>query len=264
MIRVFKRTFRDLRRRTIGFGIFGFLYGLMVCSLYPAAQKNAETIQELMDGYGEGFKKLFGGDDFSTLPGYINGEFFSLVFPILITVCIVPAMAGIVAGEVRTRAIDISLSIPVNRKQFLLGRILAVVAMMGVVCLSTTLSLELGSILFDERLPLSHILLTAFVLFSFGLVLIGISAIATSTLSSRGPVNAVGAGFLVVSYLLWVVVNLKPEASGLKCLTIFTAFSPRDALKSGELVPIELLTLLGCFVLSATASIICFTRRKTL
>ncbi|MBR58508.1 MAG: hypothetical protein CMH54_10865 [Myxococcales bacterium] len=264
MMAIFQRTFRDLRRRTIGFGIFGFLYALMVCSLYPAAKKNAETIQKLMDGFGEGFKKLFGGDDFGTLPGYINGEFFSLIFPILITVCIVPAMAGIVAGEVRTRAIDASLSVPVDRKQFLLARMLAVMAMVGIVCLSITISLELGSIFFDVRIPLGNILLTTIVLFSFGLVVIGVTAMATSLLSSRGSVNAIGALFLVISYLFWVVVNLKPEASALRCLTIFSAFSPREALKAGELIPFELLTLFGCFALSTAASVFFFSRRRTL
>ena len=186
------KSLRD-QRKAVAWWIFGLL---VLCTVqlwvYPTIRKSAADLKKFLDLYPDALKKIFRMQDYTSGPGYLSTELFSLMLPIIVISigCAAGARAG--AQEEEDGTADILLVLPVSRLSILATKVVAnlsVLVGVGVVMFG---ALAVGSPIVD--LKISNINLLAGVL---SCILLGISFTALTTMASslsgrRGMALGVG------------------------------------------------------------------------
>ena len=55
-------------------------------SVFPSIAKTADAAEQFIDAYPEAFKKIFRMEDYTSGPGFLSTELFSLMLP-LVLIC---------------------------------------------------------------------------------------------------------------------------------------------------------------------------------
>ncbi len=236
MPEVLLKTLRDLRR---GFGWWALgLAGLvaMQVSVYPTVRDDP-GISDFAENYPEVLKELFGfgaaGFDYSSAPGYLGIEMFSLIVPLLLIIAAVATGAAAIAGEEDRGTLDLLMSLPVTRRRVTaekLGAMALEVIGLGLVLLVT---LWIGARLIDMEISLAD--LTAA---TAGAVLLamGFGAIALfigAATGSRGAAVGVSAALAVAAYLVNSLAGLVSQLETAQRFTPFYHYSAPDPLRNG-------------------------------
>ncbi len=148
MASIFNKAFRDSKRTMIWLSIGLGLYILMMMSIYPSLAEQADEISELMESYPEGIMRMFYSGDISEFNIVDPGIFLQTYVGtwgllILGAIVIVQAFNAFTNAE-RDGTMDMTLSLPVSRRDLLVGRalntavtmlvVLAVCAVTVIVC----------------------------------------------------------------------------------------------------------------------------------
>lgn len=127
MIPVFRKAFRDARWTLIGANLGLALLGLLSIATYPTLvsdQESLDTFNELIDSYPEALGGFMEGFDTITEPAsWLNVQFTIWMVLILGAVVIAQVFNGTLNAE-RDGTMDVMLSLPITRREMLLGRML--------------------------------------------------------------------------------------------------------------------------------------------
>jgi ABC-2 type transport system permease protein len=137
MASIFNKAFRDSKRTMIWLSIGLGLYILMMMSIYPSLAEQADEISDLMDSYPESIMRMFYSGDVSEFNIVDPGIFLQTYVGtwgllILGAIVIVQAFNAFTNAE-RDGTMDMTLSLPVSRRDLLVGRALNTAVTMLVV-----------------------------------------------------------------------------------------------------------------------------------
>ena len=126
LLSLIRKTVRDYRRPVLGWGLGLTALTLMQMAVYPSVRSQGASMRELIDSYPTAFKAMFGmeGVDFTSGPGYLSTETFSLLAPLMLIGLGVALGTGAIAGEEERGTLDLLMASPVSR-----GRVLAAKAL---------------------------------------------------------------------------------------------------------------------------------------
>jgi ABC-2 type transport system permease protein len=226
---VFLKTLRDQRRTLVGWSIGLVLLVLLESALWPTVQ-NMGNLEEFVANYPEAMKELFKLDQFGTGSGFLNGELYSLMLPILFLVYGIGRGARSIAGEEEAGTLEVLLTTRVSPTSLVLHRAaaLAVATLgLGVVLF---LAVMVCSPVFGLAIPAGEAAAG-----SLAMVLLGVEfgwlALAVSAVTGRHVVaTAVASAAAVAAYLLYAAGGL------VEALQSWQGLSPFDqALAGGPL-----------------------------
>ena len=174
----------------------------------------------------------FGGGDVFSLPGAVAVGYIHPISIILISIFAIGFAASAVAGERQRGTLEVLLARPISRRRVYATLLVAVLFFVGLVLLASILGTVLGAAIVGvggelavERLPL---------LWINGMLLwgsIGAIALAASVSFDRlTPALGLTLAIVVVSYFLYVLASLWPDAKGLEPYSIFYYLASRDVL----------------------------------
>jgi ABC-2 type transport system permease protein len=198
---VFEKTVWD-GRRSIWWWLGGLvvLQGFMV-AYYPALGDMSE-FADLLEQYPEAMLALFGIDpqEFLTAAGFIHGELYSAMLPVIFLIYTIMRGAAATAGEEHDGTMDLTLSTPVTRSRVVVDSALAMTATTVALGLSLIVVLLVGNLLVDLELSVAGI-----VAINLGLVLTGLlfgaMALALGAWTGRKVVAAgVATGVAVAAF----------------------------------------------------------------
>jgi ABC-2 type transport system permease protein len=204
----------------------------------------------------------FGGGDVFSLPGAVAVGYIHPISIILISIFAIGFAASAVAGERQRGTLEVLLARPISRRRVYATLLVAVLFFVGLVLLASILGTVLGSAIVGvggelavERLPL---------LWINGMLLWGsIAAIALAASVSFDrltPALGLTLAIVVVSYFLYVLASLWPDAKGLEPYSIFYYLASRDILNG--IVNVGGLALLAAVGATAIAiALVVFPRR---
>ena len=226
---VFTKTLRDQRRALVGWSIGLVVLVLLESALWPTV-RDMGNLADFVANYPEPMKELFKLDQFGTGAGFLNGELYSLMLPILFLVYGIGRGARSIAGEEEGGTLEVLLMTRVSPTNLVLHRAAALAT--GMVALGVVLFLAVAacSPVFDLGVPLGEAAVG-----SLAMVLLGIEfgslALAVSAVTGRHVVaNAVASAVAVAAYVLYAAGGL---VTGLEA---WQGFSPFDqALAGGPL-----------------------------
>jgi ABC-2 type transport system permease protein len=201
------KTLRDQRRGLVGWGVGLFAVVFLESALWPSV-RDMGGLQEFVGGYPEALQSLFKLDQFTTATGFLNGELYSAMLPILFLVYGIGRGAKAIAGEEEAGTLEVLLTTRVSPASLVLHHavalvtavtLLGIVLFLAVVAASGTFGLGIGA--------------GAAATGSLAMVLLGVEfgglALAFSAITGRRTVAvAVTSALAVAAYLLYAAGSL--------------------------------------------------------
>jgi ABC-2 type transport system permease protein len=204
----------------------------------------------------------FGGADVFSLPGAVAVGYIHPIAIILVSIFAIGFAASAVAGERQRGTLEVLLARPISRRAIYFTLLGAVLVFVGIVLLAAILGTVLGSAIVGvggelavERLP---------VLWLNGMLLwgsVGAIALAASVSFDRlTPALGLTLAIVVLSYFLYVLASLWPDAKGLEPYSIFHYLASRDIL-NGVVDPFGLALLAVVGAGAIAIALVVFPRR---
>jgi beta-exotoxin I transport system permease protein len=208
---------RQMRRSLLGWGIgLGALVAVTV-AFWPAF-RGSSGISEAIDQLPAGIVDAFGLAGFGTPAGFLRGNLYEFIVPLLMAVAAVAAANGLTAAEEDAGRLETFLSQPVARHSVFLGRAVALIVWL-VVLTSAILLVQLASdavvgLQIDATRVASTVVLCGFLALLFGTLALAVAGwVPRPSLVLAIGITAVVGGYLVAA-LFALSDPLKP-VSGL-------------------------------------------------
>lgn len=215
---IFLKTIYEKRWTMIIWSVAIVLLTVMTMSFFPT----------LRDTFGESLKdvpesaKAFLGDAavYQTIEGFVDLQVFAqMVFFTIIMGVILGT--GLLAGEENEGTLQTLLSHPVSRSRVFIDKLLAMMAIVGVVCIGLFLATALGAVMVGESMPLMRTLLACFMLWLVTMVF-SVLGYSLGAITARRGISGAAAGML--AFVTYLISALAPNVSALKIPNFFSPF----------------------------------------
>lgn len=256
---VFERAFDEQRRALIGWALGVAGLGVVMLGMYPSIRGN-RSFSKLLEAYPQALRTLFGLADYTSGPGYLRAEIFSLTGPVLFVIFAVLWGSDLTAGEEERRTVDILLANPVSRARVVVEKWAAMVT--GIVVTAACLGLVLGAIGPAVKLHVGLAALSAAIVSTCLLaVLFGSLALALGAASGhRGLARGLAALAAVAAYLLSSLPELVSWLRPARPLSPWYHALGVDPLATGYR-PLHLAVLVGLIAACLGVAVWTFERR---
>jgi ABC-2 type transport system permease protein len=194
---------RERRRSIVWWGIGLTALVLLNVVFYPSIRDDP-ALSDYVENLPESVRGLFvGGElDITSPTGFLNSQVFALTAPVVLLIFSIGGGAAAVAGEEERGTLDLVLAHPVRRRDFVVQRFVALLALVVVLAFVLFASVAVGSWLVDLEIGLGRVAAAST---SVGLLtlLFGALALATGAVHpGRAVAIAVATGVAVLAWLL--------------------------------------------------------------
>jgi len=259
------RMLRDKWKSFIIYAVAAIGFLEMYIALFPAIQKQASQVNQLIKTMPPEFYKAFNMDpstlSFDNLQSYLSSEYMSFLWPILLIVFAVSLANYISVNEIDKGTIETLASLPANRLRIFLERYLAGVLIIAGFCIVGLFS----------AIPLAQLHNTDFVFVNFLTATIGsflfawavysLATLSSVLLSDKGRASMVSGGILILMYVVFIISTLKEGLKNLQYMSFFNYFSGSELLAKNSYPEYALLALGGFAIVVTTAAMLWFNRR---
>lgn len=213
----------ELRARALGIVIWGVAVGLYVGVMilaYPSLEAELD-----LDVYPEAFRNAFGITDQSTVGGFLGGQFFNYLGPLVLSFFPILVLSAAIAGAEERGTIDVLLGKPLPRWQLVVGSFVTVgLSLLGILAI-LTLFTWLAAAVADVELSFGTAVEGALSLWPVSLFFGGLALLCSAIFRQRILAIAVPAAALFGMYLLDVIGGLAEDAEGLQSISAFYYYS---------------------------------------
>ena len=248
---LFAHLWRSQRTKLLVVCVAMFAWSTFLPVIY---QSFGQQMQALVDS-GVIPKQLtnFGGADVFTLAGSVALGYIHPIAIILVSIFAIGFSASAVAGERQRGTLEVLLARPLSRRTIYVTLLAAALLFIGLVLAAASLGTIVGSAAAGiiDQLPVGRLPL----LWLNGMLLWGafatIALAASVSFDRLTPALGVTLAIVIVSYFLYVLGSLWPDAKGLEPYSLFTYLTSRDILTG--IVDLKGFALLGAVAAAAIA-----------
>ncbi len=258
---VFLKTLRDRRRGLLYWGIGLALQATLMVAFFPTI-RDMPSIAEYMEMLPAELMALFGGDfgDYTTPEGFLNGELFGFMYPLMLLIFTIGFASGTIAGEEEQGTLDLLLSHPVRRWRLVAEKFAAlVVSLLGIVSFFWLALLVAGTVIDMGLNPLR----LAAVCFSGTLLAAMFGALALAVGCARGK-KALAMGMAgAIGFVSYMLNGLAPLVDWLEPVQKFSPFyyyNSTDPFSNG-LDFVHAALLFGLTLVFLVVALVTFQRR---
>ncbi|MFB6107865.1 MAG: ABC transporter permease subunit [Haloplanus sp.] len=247
-------------RGTLALALLLGAFAALVISIYPSIAESSVEIEALIESLPEAFRAGFGVESYTTIEGFLSGEFYQFVWVLLFGLYATYTAAGAVAPDVESGRIYLVLATPVSRVRVAAEKYLAL--FVPVVALNLLVPLFVFGTTIAVGYPVDFPDLVAVHLMSVPYLLTcGSIGMVLSVVLSRG--DAAQRGGIAVVFLLFVLdsVTTGTDFEWLGTLSPTRYYDPTEILVDGKLDLKGALVLLGGTVCLLLVSLAVFERR---
>ena len=255
------KTLRD-RRRSLLFWSIGFiLLGVVLISFFPVI-RDVPIITEYLEAFPEEFLALFAGEvtDYTSPEGYLNGEVFFLMYPLLLLIFAIGFGSGAIAGEEEHGTLDLLLANPLQRWRLVLEKFIAMLICTLLLAFVFWATLAIGGAVIDMGLNLVRL---AAICFSGFLLATAFGSVALAMGCARGKSGislGMGGALAVYAYMLNALAPLIDWLEPFQVASPFYYYIEANPLQYG-LDPLRAGVLIGISVVFLVIAIVTFERR---
>jgi ABC-2 type transport system permease protein len=218
VIAVLRRGLLDQRRSVVLWGLSLGALGALMAGIYPSIQGSISTIA---DKYPAGLKEAFGITDLGTVEGYVHAEMFSLIVPLAIAFFGVRSVASAIVGAEEQGRLDTILALPLSRRAFAVGSVLAaLLASAGVLAITGLITFAVGRIAGTD---ISAGLTTAGVLGVWPLAVLGsgLATLGSGALHRTRSVTGMAMAVVVAMYAIDIAGRVDDSLEPLRYASAF-------------------------------------------
>ena len=141
-IELFGRGVHALRRSGVCWGFAIVTFAVVNLAFWPSLE-GSDALDEL-EGMSEGLLEAFGAQDIATPAGYLDGQLFALMLPLLLSGLAIAAVTAITSGDEDAGRLELLHALPVSRRAVWLSRLASTLAVLGAVALVTAVVVALA------------------------------------------------------------------------------------------------------------------------
>ncbi len=257
----FLKTLRDRRRGLLCWGIGLSLLAILMAAFFPTI-RDMPSLGDFMELFPPELMALFGGnfEDYNTPEGFLNGELFGFLYPLMLLIFSVGFGAGAIAGEEQEGTLDLLLSHPLRRWQLVIEKFAAlVVSLLGIAAFFWLALLAAGAVIDMGLNPLR----LAAVGFSGVLLAVMFGALALAVGCARGKKTLALGVAGALGFVSYIINGLAPLVDWLEPFRKFSPFyhyNVADPLTNG-LDYGHAAILLGLAIIFLAMAIVTFRKR---
>jgi len=249
----------------VGVGLLAFLVG----ALYQSA--GGPDYLKLIEQMPDALKASMGLDPNMPLSAaeglsvsiWLNTQFLSYGAVLFAIYAVVHGSAAI-AREAEKGTLDLVLSQPIRRTQFVVSRGMVFVISSAVLALATALTLLAGLAVIGVTTDILHLLLTVFQAWLVALAVAGYSLAFSCLFLSTAKAGAAAGLLTTAFYAIDIVGRTVERASWLGSLSLFHFYEPQHVLDTGELSWMGMIICGGVAIGATAAAAVIFQRRDIL
>ena len=208
MITLFLKTWRDHWRSFLAWSATLIALVSLQMSIYPSISENKSFIQKFLDAYPDAIKKIFRMQDYTSGPGFLGTELYSMMIPLVLIAVGSTWAASATAEEEDEGTADILLTLPISRVRILTAKIaaafsaitlLAFVAMGNILILRASVKMEI-----DTSKLLAGTLMSIALAFFFT----GLAFLIGAYSRHKGSAVGVITGIALITFLIYSLSGL--------------------------------------------------------
>ena len=247
----------QLRGSLLLLGLFAIVSAFFFAA-FPGFAEEAELVE---DAFPEFLMGLLGFEELHTIEGFVSGYIFPLILMVFTGIYVAYAGAGMIAEDIRTRRMDLTLSNPVSRESVVLQKVAALWVPLVVVNVGLFVVLLVGATLLGE--PLDPLALTVAHLLSIPYLLVcaGIGIVLSVTVDRVDTAQAVASGLVFVLWLLEGLGGTDEDYEWLGIVAPSRYYHPADVLVHEEYAFGDAGLLLVAFLALLGIALVVFVRR---
>ena len=230
---VLLRTVRDAGRGLVFWTAGIVLLVVVTVSIYPSIEGNAD-LTEAVENYPKELTAFFGGElDFASGAGYLNGELYSLMVPLLLLVYGIGAGARAIAGEEEAGTLELLLAHPLRRRRVLLEKLGAAVVLLAGLGAIVFLVVTGSSAVFGLDVGTADVAAATLGAVLLAAAFAALALLVGAATGSRALAIGVAASLVIASYLLYGLGNLVDALEPVQALAPWDWYAGGDQLRNG-------------------------------
>ena len=176
---------------------------ILQLSVYPTVVRSGSGISQFIEQYPDVLKKVFRLQDYTTGPGYLGTEVFSLMVPLVLIAVGAAWGASTTAEEEERGSADLLLTMPVSRSWVLLWKSVAGMVGIALVAGITYATIFVGSGMVDLTVNFRHLFEATAASALLGVLFGGVGLFAGVLLGRRGPALGIATGLALICFVFY-------------------------------------------------------------
>lgn len=236
----------------------------MYVAFFPSILKESETLKEAFEAYPEGLLEAFAIEIetfVSSLEGFIAGEHFSIIWPIILIILIITYASGAIAGEIDKGTIELLFAQPISRLKIFLAKYFSGLVITTAFILLSNFSVVPFALLHNVDFRLQNYFTMSILGFLFAFAIFGICIMISSASSARGRPAAITGGLLIIMYALNIFSTFQESLENLKYASFFHYYDFSAAVVHNQIDALNVTVFLAVGLTTALIGAIIFIKR---
>jgi len=258
---------KTLKSNRIGLAIYiaictGFVW--MYAAFYPSILTESEKLKEAFTAYPQDLMKAFGIEIesfISSFEGFMAGEYFSMLWPIILIVLIIAYGASAIAGEIEQGTIELLLAQPISRLRIFFSKYLSGLFIITIFIAISISTVILFAYVYNIDFQWQNFLTVSVLGFLFAFAIFGICFMLSAISSSKGKPAAFTGGLLIIMYALNIFSAFQESLENLKYVSFFHYYDQNAALLNNHIDSLNIAVFLTVGIICTVVGTVVFVKR---
>lgn len=240
----------------------GFVW--FYAAFFPSIFKQSEQLKEAFKAHPQDLMKAFGieVDKFiSSFEGFMAGEYFSMLWPIVLIVLIIAYAGSAIAGEIEAGTIELLLAQPISRLRIFFSKYLSGLFIITVFIAISNASVIAFARLYNVSFHWQNFLTISILGFLFAFAVFGICFMLSAISSSKGRPAALTGGLLIIMYAINIFSTFQESLKNLKYASFFHYYDQNSALLNNHIPALSIAVFLAVGIICTIVGAIAFVKR---
>ena len=208
-----RRGMRSQRRSAGWWSLTIAAFTVLNVAFWPTLE-GSDALQSLKE-MSQTVLEAFGAQNIATPAGYLDGQLFALMLPLLLSAMAIAAVTAATAGSEDTGRSELLHALPVSRRTIWASQLLATLAVLvSVAALVAALVVAARPIFSLDEVPVGRIVTATFACALLAAFHAAVAFVVGAFGASRSSAVGIAIGVLVVGYLLDFVLPISDRLAG--------------------------------------------------
>ena len=258
MTAILRTESRQRVRGPIYITIVLWIFTALYFAVFPGFSEEAE---EITDAFPEYIFDLFGLEALHTIEGFIAAELYSFFWSLLVAIYFAYIGAGLIAGDVETRKLDLTLSNPISRESVLLQKVASLCVPLVILNVGLSVLVYVGSIIIGERINPVAIAMVHFLSIPYLLVCAAIGLFLSVIVDRVRTARSAAFGIVILLWLIDAFSRLQEDFRWVGRFTPSRYWEEADILVHEQYALVDAGILLTVFFILVSIALFIFTRQ---
>lgn len=228
------KTLFEQRRPLLWWSLGTVAMVLIIVAYYPSVRDDP-SLTDFVENLPDAAQALSGGIglDWSSPSGWLNGEFFANVGPLIFIIYGVILGAGALGREEDRGTAELLLTTPVSRTRIVAEKAIAYVLLLGALGLVLFASLLAGTRLFDMDVAVGNLLAASLQSTLLATTFASLALAISAALGPRGHAAAISGAVAFAAFLLYSLAPVVESLQEIQKLSPFYWYQGGDPVGTG-------------------------------